>query len=371
MGLAVLLIPLMYKFVYYIYEIRYYFGMPPVIVIISMIFFSIKEMKYISVAKKSLFIITLLMGVQWLDLVPLLSSYGFGNGEISRDIKNIASIISGPRLLTFISWFLFGFFSINSIMLYKIFADQNKAFIDMEANREIRKELDEARLNSIKSRAMEETQNLVHDLKTPITTIQVYASLIEMMSENEKVKGHVHKITCAVDQLDHMISEILQENKKRATTVEDLFNSIFSQLSAYDIVDVIKVEISCLNHEIYVNKIRMSRAILNIIKNSMDSMDKEKPTIEVTVQNEDHHLIITILDNGKGIKAEIIERIWERGFSTKESFGIGLEFVKAVIENHGGTIEMSSVEGLQTEVVIKLPYKMEGTDDEDEKDINH
>ncbi|SDK90916.1 Signal transduction histidine kinase [Natronincola ferrireducens] len=353
--MVLMIIPSIYHLIYCIYDIRYNFGMTSILVISAMTIFSIREMKYISITKKSIFIIILLIGFQWLDIVPTLSDYGFGNGEISRDIKYISAIINTDSILTFISWFLFCIFTVNALLIYKIFVDQNKALIDIEITRKIKKELDEARLNNIKARSIEETQNLVHDLKTPLTTIQVYASLIEMTEIDVKCHDYAAKILSSVNQLNCMISEILQENKKRMVTIEELFDSILSQISTYDIADILKVNIACSADIIYMNKIRMSRAIINIIKNSIDSIDKENPMIDIQVTKNIDQINIKISDNGKGIQQEALSRIWERGFSTKNSFGIGLGFAKTVIENHNGTIAVNSTEGQKTQVLIELP----------------
>lgn len=358
-GVTVLIIPLEYMLINIIYGVRYHFGMPSIIIIIAMILFSLKEMVHISVLKKSMFIILLLIGIQWLDIVPMLSDYGFGYGEVSKDIKNISLIINADETLNFLSFVLFFIFTVNSSIIYRIFEVQNKALLDIDIKREMRKELHEAKLHSVKIHSMEETQNLVHDLKTPLTIIEMYASLIEMVDTTEKTHEYVQKITSSVDQLNHMISEILVEDKKRQVSVDELLSSVLSQISTYDLDEILNVRISCPDTVVFINKIRMGRAIVNIVKNAMDSVDKEQSRIDIEVDVKGDAVDIRISDNGKGIDEEVLSKIFERGYSTKKSSGIGLGFAKKVIENHNGSFEMYSKSGVGTTVVMRLPCEQD------------
>ncbi len=356
--LVVLIVPLVYKTIYYIYGIKYHFGMPSIIIIISMVFYASSETIHISIVKKTLYIAILLIGIQWLDITPMLSNFGFGYGEISQDIKNISLIIDATEVMNFFSLLMFMIFTLNSFMVFGIFSVQNKALIDIDIKREMRKELNEARLNSIKTRSTEETQNLVHDLKTPLTIIEMYAALIEMIDENNQNNEYVEKIISSVDQLDKMISEILQEDKRNTITVDELFRSVLSQISTYDLMENLTVQIECPDTLICINKIRISRAIINIVKNSIDSMDNiNKMKIDIDVTEGLGVVKISIIDNGKGIEPKVLEKIFDRGFSTKESSGIGLAFVKTVVENHDGSIKMFSKEGIGTEVVLEIPHE--------------
>lgn len=355
-ALVILIIPSMYRGIYYFYGIKYHFGMPSLIIIVAMVFYASRETIHISILKKILYIAILLIGIQWLDITPMLSSMGFGNGEISRDIKNIAAIIDATEVMNFFSLLMFMVFTVNSFMIFGIFGAQNKALIDLDIKREMRKELNESRLSNIKVRSTEETQNLVHDLKTPLTIIEMYASLIQMADGEKEKSDYVDTIINSVDQLNKMITEILQEDKKSCITVDELFSSVLSQLSIYDLNEILTVDINCKSTEICINKIRISRAIINIVKNSLDSMvDQEKMEINIIAEENSGHAEITIIDNGKGIEEETLIKIFERGFSTKNSSGIGLGFVKKVIDNHGGSIKMFSTEGIGTKVVIKIP----------------
>jgi len=354
-SVTVLIIPFEYYLINMIHGVKYHFGMPSIIIIMALLFFSSKDTIHVGILKKSTYIIILIIGIQWLDIVPVLSNFGFGYGEFSKDIKNISTIINADETMSFLSTILFFIFTFNSVLIYRILDAQNKALLDIDIKRQMRKELHEANLNSIKMHSMEETQNLVHDLKTPLTIIEMYASLIEMVDSTKVSHEYVDKIISSVDQLNHMISEILVEDKKRTISIDELFSSVLSQISTYDLDEILKVNIQCPEMNVCTNKIRMGRAIVNIIKNSIDSLGMENPIIGIDVTDKKHYVQIEINDNGKGISEDVLSRIFERGYSTKESSGIGLGFAKKVIENHSGSMEINSKIGFGTTVIIKLP----------------
>lgn len=351
---ALIIIPSVYKIIYWIYNISYDFGVPAFIAVFSIILIEYLNFSNISLLKKSLIVVLLLLGVQWMDIIPSLSAYGFGRGEISSDIKIIAGFIGSTQILSFASiTFFFVFISI-AFLISKLLSDEEKLIATMEKNKEIEKGLAEARLKALEARTTQEMQSLVHDLKTPLTSVQVLASVSQMMTEDEKIKLYMEKIISSVDSVNGMISQILYENSKDKITTEELFEYVFSQLASHKNKDSIKYYNRCKDKYIYINKIRFSRAIINIIYNSLDAID-EKGIVNITVGSHDKKVIITIEDNGVGIDEDNINKIWELGFSTKNSTGLGLSFVKNVVQNHEGNMELYSTKNQGTKLIITLP----------------
>lgn len=352
---AILIIPFIYKIIYLIYNINYDLGVPAVIVICSIIYLEKLNISTISSLRKSFIVVLLLLGVQWMDIIPQLSEFGFGRGEISSDVKMAAAFIDGSDALTFAAVTFFMIFTMNAFFIYKILKDQHDLIVATEVNKRVEKELAETRLKAIEARTSQEIQNLVHDLKSPLTSIQALVSVSELMVDNEKIKVYLSKISISVDKLNAMISEILYENKKSIISIDELFELILSQLSTNKDVDKIKFINECPNKKLLANKTRLSRAIINSINNSLDAIDKDYGNIYLNVTAKDSKIIICIEDNGVGIKKEVIEKIWERGFSTKSSSGIGLKFMQNVINNHNGEIAISSEVNEGTKLTITLP----------------
>lgn len=354
-SLGLIIIPLTYALIGYIYKVKYHLGVPVVILLLSILLIEKIDFITIHISKKSLIVILLLLGVQWLDIIPIFSQYGFGSGEMSMEVKRVASFINGNESLTLAALVFFSIFVSNALLLYKILKDQNEIMVAAQENERVEKELAEMRISSLEARTFQEIQSLVHDLKTPLTSIQALVSLSEMMVEDKKVKNYMNKISGSVDILSGMISEILYENKRNPISTKKIFEQISSQLSTYRLIDKVKFENKCPDKLLLVNNIRFSRAIINTLDNSFDAIDDETGEITLTVSSNSPYVIIKIEDNGKGIKNTDMNKVWERGFSTKSSSGIGLQFVKNIINSHDGTIRIISRYDVGTTITITLP----------------
>jgi len=352
--LAVLIIPVVYRLIYYVHGFNYDFGIPAFIALLSIMLIENLNYSNISIAKKSFIFILMLMGVQWLDVIPGLSAFGFGRGEVSSDVKLIASFIEADEVLTFTGVVFLLVFTVNAIMINKILSDEQRLIYTVERNKEIEKGLEQVRIKALQSRTSQEMQSLVHDLKTPLTSIQALASVSGMMTEDSRLKLYMEKIVESVDNMNQMVSEILYEEKKGIISTSELFEYVFSQIVSNECKSRIRFENSAADTCIYANKIRLSRAIINIINNSFDAIEGDSGLIQVKVQQSGGYVYIVIEDNGKGIPQEDMERVLELGYSTKSSTGLGLSFAKSVIENHEGEFDFVSDTRHGTTITVVL-----------------
>ncbi len=106
----------------------------------------------------------------------------------------------------------------------------------------------------------------------------------------------------------------------------------------------INLNISKPTQDIYFqfDKLQITRCFTNLIKNSIEAVDKiPNPIVEVKLQNHNKQIIIEIIDNGIGIDDKMIGKIFEPYFTTKsKGTGLGLSIVKRIIEDHGGKIKI-------------------------------
>lgn len=109
---------------------------------------------------------------------------------------------------------------------------------------------------------------------------------------------------------------------------------------------------------------KLERILLNLISNAV-KFTKPGDTINVTLYDKKDHVIISVKDNGRGIPEEQLSQLFQRFKQidpllnrTHEGSGIGLTIVKALVELHGGTIEVKSTYGEGTEFIICLPAKI-------------
>ena len=99
----------------------------------------------------------------------------------------------------------------------------------------------------------------------------------------------------------------------------------------------------------------MLRTIVNLLKNSIEAMP-EGGFIKISKEITQAELVIQIEDTGKGIPEEVIDKIFNPLFSTKPTgLGLGLSYVKEVIETHMGNISVESVVDVGTKFKIRIP----------------
>jgi len=348
------LIILVYYVIDLFYGIRYDFGVPAFLIVCFILLLSYMNLFSVNMFNKILTVSSLLLSIQWLDVVPRLSGYGFGRGEISMDVKRIAVLMGYDLTLEVFSISMFVAFLFCMAMQVQLLYKEHKLTISTIRNRQVEEELHNTQLQALQLRSFREVQNLVHDLKTPLTTVQGLVSLSEMMEQDEQLREYLAKISGSVSSMGIMISEILYEDRKSEVTTEELMRSVLAHISITVPPSVLSYVNECKSSCIMGNSIRLSRAIINTIENAYQAIDRESGKIEVKVSRENGVITIRIRDNGKGIAPEKMANIWDLGYSENESTGLGLGFIRQVIENHNGSISITSEEKLYTQVTICL-----------------
>lgn len=89
-------------------------------------------------------------------------------------------------------------------------------------------------MKSIENRSLREIQSLVHDLKTPLTSIQGLAGVISITDQAELSKKHANYISNMVDKMNIMINEILQEESKQVIKIQELVEYAVAHVPALD-----------------------------------------------------------------------------------------------------------------------------------------
>ena len=216
-----------------------------------------------------------------------------------------------------------------------------------------------------------------HELKTPITSIMGYADTL--------LEGEYDKET-----QDKFLNVIATEARRMAKLVTDLLtlsrydnNKKITQKESFDLGDLVKkcqdklaIEAKKKNHNVncfvtadvppvYADKYDIERVVLNILSNSI-KYTKEGGEIKIYVGFVYNDAYIKVFDNGIGIPEEDLSRIFERFYRVDKArtremgvTGLGLSIAKEILDKNGGSIDIKSVVGQGTEVVIKIPTKQE------------
>ncbi|MDY2699777.1 MAG: HAMP domain-containing sensor histidine kinase [Lachnospiraceae bacterium] len=224
--------------------------------------------------------------------------------------------------------------------------------------------------------------NISHDLKTPITAIKGYVEgIMDGVADTpEKMDKYIRTIYNKANDMDRLINELTVYSGIDSNRIPYHFHKI--NVSEYfgDCIEEVGLDLESKNIELnYSNLVapdtviiadpeQLKRVINNIIGNSIKYLDKTKGEIDIRILDEIDSIRVEIEDNGKGIAAKDLSKIFERFYRTDASrnssqggSGIGLSIVKKIVEDHGGYIWATSKEGEGTcmHFVIRKYQEME------------
>ena len=214
-----------------------------------------------------------------------------------------------------------------------------------------------------------------HELKTPITSIMGYAdTLLEGEYNKETQTKFLNVIATEARRMARLVTDLLTpsryDNNKKNIRKE-----------SFDLGDLVKkcqdklaIEIKKKHHKVdcfvtadvppvYADKYDIERVILNVLTNSI-KYTPDGGEIKIYVGFVYNDAYIKIFDNGIGIPEEDLGRIFERFYRVDKArtremggTGLGLSIAKEILDKNGGSIDIKSVVGQGTEVVIRIPTK--------------
>ena len=142
---------------------------------------------------------------------------------------------------------------------------------------------------------------------------------------------------------------------------------VLAQASIHIAQEKIEYTNRCPQTLLNCNQIRLARAITNVLENAFHAVDPQSGRIELTVdQAESGRVRIRVRDNGVGMDQGELARLWEPGFSRSNSTGLGMSFIRQVVEQHQGTIGVESEKGRSTTVTIELEEYRDGHEEDDD-----
>lgn len=213
---------------------------------------------------------------------------------------------------------------------------------------------------------------VAHELGNPLNSLHIHFQLIERdlrklqaKSARGEVEPLVESVQVAqreIDRLDTIISQFLRAVRpdgsgRRAESINDVveesLNFLRPELDDRDILVEASLEKELPPVEVDVTQIK--QAIYNLVKNSIQAMPGGG-ILRVGTSRNDTHLLVSIADNGGGIDAETVARIFDPYFTTKQKgSGLGLFMVRRIVQQHGGELAIESEPGAGTTARIILP----------------
>ncbi len=207
--------------------------------------------------------------------------------------------------------------------------------------------------------------NVSHELKTPLSTVSV---AIEALSNFDALKDpHRTKEYLAISQMELSRLNLLVDNVLRTalfdqkqqmyqfeevdlfSMIEGILHSLKFQFEKHQAK--VHFQSSGSSFRLKADRVHLTNVIYNLIDNAL-KYSNHQPVITIRLEDQGTTLVLTIQDEGIGIPAEYQQQIFEKFFRVPtgnihnvKGHGLGLSYVRQVVEAHGGTIKLNSVPG--------------------------
>ena len=221
--------------------------------------------------------------------------------------------------------------------------------------------------------------SMVHELKFPLSIIKKKLLALKQEGVDNLNERQLEALNGGFDRVLHLNNFVFKllnawkqgfkvtwEKLSLQDSIDELvrqFNSVFEKRNVS-----IKVDYQLSRNVIEADPIHFPNAISNLIENAI-KYSGGSPKVEISCKDEGNMLIISVKDHGFGIPEKLREKIFERYFRVARGrsadvhgFGIGLSYVKQVIEAHGGVIRVDSTEGVGTTFTVMVPLVTDEND---------
>lgn len=234
--------------------------------------------------------------------------------------------------------------------------------------------LKQKRLSEVKTDFI---NNMTHELKTPISTIALSSDYLlkgDFTNDPEKLKRYAGIIHKENKRLEHQVERVLNVAKMDKETLQlkmtelnlhHLLSEIeedfeYSQLSGEG---TLKCYLEAENDLVVGDLLHLTNVFHNLIENACKYCE-QKPEIVIRTKNDKKGIQVEITDNGIGIKRENLSMIFDKFYRVPtgnvhnvKGFGLGLFYVKVIVEEHKGKISVKSTFGKGTTFTIWIPNK--------------
>ena len=313
-------------------------------------------------------------------IVPKYHSKNFNTDNWEKELPVIVNLFPNDIITGWAPYKLVVLFPDINTYLYKsqagmlIFSLLFTLFILITFFVTIRMILFQKKVSEIKTDFI---NNMTHEFKTPIATISLASDSIG----NEKV---IHN----PDMIRSFLKIIKEENSRMNSQVERVlqmsliekkdFTIVKSEIDIHQLINKaidkirlqltekggeVRSELKAKDPKISGDEIHLTNVIVNLLENAI-KYSKDKPEITITTDDHSKGILISVEDKGIGMTKEQQSRIFDKFYRAEggnvhnvKGFGLGLSYVKAVIDAHNGEIKVESKKDEGTKFVIFLPEK--------------
>ncbi len=210
-------------------------------------------------------------------------------------------------------------------------------------------------------------KQVAHEIKNPLTpmrlSIQHLQRAIQTNAPNtqELMRRVTATILEQIDNLSHIASEfsnfaVMPKAVNEQLCLNDILENVTALFTEAENTEI-TLQLPDTRVHIFADKNQVIRVFNNVIKNAIQAIpDDRQGRVEITMEQQDHRVLVRIRDNGKGISEEERDKVFVPNFTTKSSgMGIGLAMSKNIVEGAGGFIWFESIPDVGTTFFIEFP----------------
>jgi len=214
----------------------------------------------------------------------------------------------------------------------------------------------------------EMARQVAHEINNPLTPMKLSIQYLQRIKEqnSENFDEYFRRVSrTLVEQIDalSLIASSFSDFARMPTInyeLIDLNEKLREIILLFEHMNNVEVSLTILSDapvRVIADKDQLSRAIINLVKNGLQAIPRDrKGILKVRVYKDDTLAYISITDNGVGIPVELQDKLFEPSFTTKSSgMGLGLAIARKIVENFKGEIWFQSKRDIETTFYIKLP----------------
>lgn len=217
--------------------------------------------------------------------------------------------------------------------------------------------------------------NFTHEFKTPLAVMKISAEVLlqeKIVNQPDKLFKYAHIIQHQTEHLQSQVERLLHiaSTDRRELPIEKIkvpVREIIEQAVAKvqplveDKEALVEIqEPSTPGYELLADRVHLELAVVNLLENALKY--STKPHVIISTGRENGHLFISVKDNGIGIEKKYQKNLFKKFYRVPtgdvhnvKGFGLGLNFVKRIIEAHHGSIKVNSLPGIGTEFKMLFP----------------
>ena len=217
--------------------------------------------------------------------------------------------------------------------------------------------------------------NMTHEFKTPIATINLALDAIrnpKVINDEDKVKRYLGMIKEENKRMHAQVENVLRISKleknelnisKERVKLHDLILDAITHIEL--IVEsrngYINTHLDAINSEVLANETHFTNVIVNMLDNAV-KYSNDEPKIDVYTKNVGNSILLKIIDQGNGMSKAVQKKVFEKFYREHtgdvhnvKGHGLGLAYVKRIVNDHNGHITIESEKGKGSTFIIKLP----------------